>query len=246
MTGVAQEMDALTRLRRDLRAAAKDLSQGEVRYLVDAYYQMQQDRIRSSAQARSLRDTDGPHLVIQWLAENTATLERNIKSALDSYTQASPIGQWATKQIGIGPVISAGLESHIDIEKPPTAGNIWSFAGLDPTTTWAKGKKRPWNARLKVICWKAGESFVKVSGNEKAVYGRLWAERKALEVERNEAGAFTEQTKEKLKRFKIDKSKEAYKVYAAGRLPAGHLHARAKRWAVKIFLSHWQHVAWRR
>ena len=83
MTGAAQEMDALTRLRRDLRAAAKDLSQGEVRYLVDAYYQMQQDRIRSSAQVRALRDTDEPHLVIQWLAENTALIH---------HTTSDPIG----------------------------------------------------------------------------------------------------------------------------------------------------------
>ncbi len=89
MTGAAQEMDALTRLRRDLRAAAKDLSQGEVRYLVDAYYQMQQDRIRSSAQVRALRDTDEPHLVIQWLAENTATLERGVGARMRAGLRAA-------------------------------------------------------------------------------------------------------------------------------------------------------------
>ena len=28
-------------------------------------------------------------------------------------------------------------------------------------------------------------------------------------------------------------------------LPPAHVHARAKRYAVKLFLSHYQHVAWR-
>jgi len=30
----------------------------------------------------------------------------------------------------------------------------------------------------------------------------------------------------------------------AGKLPPAHIHARAKRWAVKIFLAHWHHVAY--
>ena len=36
-------------------------------------------------------------------------------------------------------------------------------------------------------------------------------------------------------RYKIGKTTEAYAAYSAGRLPPGHLHARAKRWAVKLF-----------
>lgn len=46
-------------------------------------------------------------------------------------------------------------------------------------------------------------------------------------------------------RYKIGKTTEAYAAYSAGRLPPGHLHARAKRWAVKLFLAHWHAVAYR-
>jgi len=115
---------------------------------------------------------------------------------------------------------------------------------LDPTVTWEKKTKRPWNAALKVVTWKIGESFVKVSSNENDVYGKVYVERKALEIERNEVGAFAEQAAEKLRKFKFSEDTGAHKAYEAGKLPPAHIHARAKRYAVKLFLAHWQEVAY--
>jgi len=172
-------------------------------------------------------------------------LERSIKNALDAYGSASPVGRWAKSIVGIGPVISAGLLAHIDITKAPTVGHIWRFAGLDPTVTWEKGQKRPWNASLKTLCWKIGESFVKVSTHEDDVYGHLYVERKVKEQARNDAGALADQAAAKLDKFRIGKTTDAYAAYAAGKLPPGHLHARAKRWAVKLFLAHYHAVAFR-
>ena len=34
-------------------------------------------------------------------------------------------------------------------------------------------------------------------------------------------------------------------TYEAGKLPPAHLHARARRWCVKLFLSHWHAEAYR-
>ena len=98
-------------------------------------------------------------------------------------------------------MIAAGLEAHIDITRAPTVGHIWRYAGLDPTCEWRKGEKRPWNASLKTLCWKIGESFVKVSGKEKSLYGRLWKERKELEEKRNAAGEFADQAAERVNDF---------------------------------------------
>ena len=56
--------------------------------------------------------------------------------------------------------ISAGLMANIDITKVQTAGQIQAFAGLDPTREWNKGEKRPYNARLKALCWKIGQCFI--------------------------------------------------------------------------------------
>lgn len=232
------ELELVSRMGKDLREAAKVLSDNEARFLVDAYYQMQADRIRSDSQARSMEKTAEPNAVLEWLGSQSEVLENQVKGALDKYSNAHPIGQWMREQKGIGPVIAAGLLAHIDIKRAETAGAIWKYAGLDPSVAWEKGEKRPWNASLKTLCWKMGESFVKVSGQDDAVYGKLYALRKELETARNEAGEFAEQAKAKLEKFKIGKTTEAYKYYSAGKLPPAHIHARAKRYAVKMFLSH--------
>jgi hypothetical protein len=105
--------------------------------------------------------------------------------------------------------------------------------------------KRPWNAGLKVLCWKIGESFVKVSGSPNDFYGKLYLERKAIESRKNEAGDYAEQAADKLKRFRIGKSTDAYQYYSKGKLPPAHIHARAKRWTVKLFLAHYHTAAFR-
>lgn len=238
------DIESVHKLTKDLKQAAVTMSHAEARYLVDAYYQMQDNRLRSNNQIRSLTDTPEPHETLAWLAENAALLERQVKSALGVYASSHAAGAWAQSIVGIGPVLSAGLLAHIDITKAPTVGHIWRFAGLDPTLSWEKGEKRPWNAALKTLCWKIGESFVKVSGHDEDVYGHLYAERKRFELAQSEAGAHAEQAAAKLKKFKIGKDTDARKAYEAGRLPPAHLHARAKRWAVKLFLAHYQAVAY--
>lgn len=244
-------IEPLKRLSRDLKQAAKQLTPDEARYLVDAYYQMQENRIRSQNQIRAITQSDDadtepePHETLAWLGDNTAMLERNIKNALDAYGDAHLVGRWSKEIVGIGPVISAGLLAHIDITKAPTVGHIWRFAGLDPTQEWNKGQKRPWNASLKTLCWKVGESFVKVSGHDADVYGKLYLARKAYESAKNDASEYATQAAAKLERFRIGKGTEARKHYEGGKLPPGHLHARAKRWAVKLFLAHWHAVAYR-
>ena len=238
-------LDTVEILNKDLRTAAATLTDTEARFLVDAYYQMQDDRIRSNNQVRSIvkLETKEPHLILRWLAEQSDLLETSIKAALDKYSAAHPIGERMRTVKGVGPVIAAGLLAHIDIHEAETAGSIWRFAGLDPTSHWGKGKKRPFNAKLKTLTWKLGESFVKVSGKDDAFYGKLYVDRKQIEIEKNEAGDFADQAKEKLDKHKIGKTTDAYKAYSIGKLPKAHIHARAKRYAVKMFLSH-LHEVW--
>lgn len=125
-----------------------------------------------------------------------------------------------------------------------TVGKIWRFAGLDPTVTWGQGQKRPWNARLKTLCWKIGESFVKQSGRESDFYGKLYLQRKAIEIEKNEAGAFADQAKVSLSTKNFREDTIARQHYEKGQLPPARIHLRAQRWAVKLFLAHWHHVAY--
>jgi hypothetical protein len=238
--GAIQE--AVRKITKDEKLAAAKLGKNEARFLVDAYYQMQENRIRSDGQVRSMGAADEPHAVLQWLADMNRTLEEQIKIALDAYSGSDPIGAWLRSQKGIGPVIAAGLLAHLDITRAETAGAFWSFAGLEPSKTWEKGKKRPWNADLKLLCWKLGESFVKVSGYDDAYYGKAYKERKLLEIERNERGDFKGQAEAALKAKNYSKDTDAYKAYIQGKLPPAHIHARARRYAAKLLLSDLHHV----
>lgn len=291
-------LDPLTKLDIDLRDASRMLSQREVRYLVDLYYQCQEYRIATANQNRALEALKEPNQLILWALGNFQTLEKNIAKVMDKYTLTTLTGQWMRSITGIGPIITAGLLGHIEIEKAPTAGQIWRYAGLDPSVEWignqravdlvakiagsgkvrittehvarcahevnrnfdnilrqAQGEdgkltrkglvgalaKRPWNSKLKTLCWKMGECFVKVMNRPSDYYGKVYAKRKALEISKNENGDYREQALRKLERFNIT-AQPTRGIYESGMLPPAHLHERAKRYAVKLFLSHMHHV----
>ena len=231
-------LEPIARLSRDLRAAAIALTDTEARYLVDAYYIMQEDRKRTRAQERALGENKEPHSVITWLAEQSKTLEQQITRALDVYTQAHLVGDWLRGVFGVGPVLAAGLLAHIDIKQASTVGHIWSYAGIagDGQKPWQKGQKRPWNPTLKTICWRLSDSFVKFSNNQKCFYGQIYRQRKALEVEKNEHCEFKHIAEARLRRDRErGRSSVERPFHEAGKLSPGHLELRARRYAVKLF-----------
>lgn len=237
-------MEPIDRLTKDLRNASKTLDKAEARYLVDQYYVLQDARIRAEGQIRAMSETKEPHEVLVWFGDNARTLENQIKAALKKFSESSRPGRWLLAQHGIGPVISAGLLAHIDINKAKVAGAIWRYAGLDPTVKWEKGKKRPWNAELKVLAWKAGDSFKKFSNDEKCFYGKIYREKKALEVRRNGDFLFKDQAETILKDKNFRRDTKAKAAYQNGQLPDAHLDMRAIRYTSKIFLSHLHNVMW--
>jgi hypothetical protein len=232
-------LDPVERLSRDLVQASKTLGNDEARYLVDAYYTMQEARKRTNNQVKAL-DGEEPHSLISWFADQNDTLEKQIKRALQSYAESFLVGQWSLSIYGIGPVITAGMLAHIDIHKAKTAGAIWRLAGLDPTVKWKKKQKRPWNAKLKTLCWKTGQCFMKFHNHPDCVYGKVYELRKEYEINRNERGENTELATQLLKKFRP--TTEAYKYLQKGVLPPAQIDARARRYAVKLFLSHLQMV----
>jgi hypothetical protein len=183
-----------------------------------------------------------PHEVLEWLFTQEETLEKQIRGALDIYGLSDIAGVWARSNKGIGPVIAAGLLANIDIEKAPTVGHIWRFAGLDPTSIWLPKTKRPWNASLKRLCFLIGESFVKVSNRPDDVYGKLYKGRKEWETERNSRQLYADQAKLALEQKRFSPETEAFKWYTKGMLPPARIHLRACRRATKLFLAHFHEV----
>lgn len=233
---------SVERLTKDLVRASITMSSEEARYLVDAYYIHQEGRKRLMNQILAMGAE--PHSIITWQAKQAKMMEGQIKRALEIYSEDKIVGRWAKANHGIGPVIAAGLLAHIDITKAPTVGHIWRFGGYDPTVKWEKKQKRPWNAGLKTLFWKIGQSFMKFSGEEECVYGQVYKERWAYEKTRNESGYNKDRSALILTQKNFDKKTEAYKAYSAGRLPPAHVNAQARRYAVKLFLSH-LHLVWR-
>jgi len=299
------DLPKIARLTKELREMARSTGPREGRALVDCYYALQEMRKSAANQrAAGLRGDEAAMPILTWVVAQDATMERRLRDLLGNFAEGYPVGRWAMSQVGIGPVIAAGLLAYIDIAKAQTPGHIYRFAGLDPSQEWigkeeaarrvehaavdAKGRLtatslaalaeganlrlealmrrivdkdgtpqeptranvaralsvRPWNAGLKTLCWKAGQCFMKFHGRDDCFYGHLYAERKAEEVRRNEAGEFAEQAALALKKKNFNRDTGAKAAYMAGKLPAGHLEARAERWAVKIFLSHWWQVAY--
>lgn len=240
---------AIARLDHDLAIAGRTMGAKEARFMVDAYYISQESRKRLANQLRAFDagvEIDGevrpePHILIDWLFVQSRTLENQIRRALDQYTQGHIMGAWMRQIVGIGPVISAGLLAHLE-DPRPTAGKIYAFAGLaaDGQKKWEKGEKRPYNAQLKTLCWHAGQSFMKLAGRDDCYYGKLYRERKAFEQRMSDEGKRATTATEWLPR--VGKTTQAYGHYAAGRLPPSQIDGRARRYAVKLFLSHMNEV----
>ena len=114
---------------------------------------------------------------------------------------------------------------------------------LTRTTLTDALSRRPWSNSLKCLAvFKAGESFVKVQSRENDFYGAYYLRRKAEEIEANENGKFADQAATALKVKKYGKETSSFQCYTEGKLPPAQIHNRARRWAVKLFLSHLHHV----
>lgn len=305
-------LELVDRIKRDfLEFVGTDiatLSRDETRFMVSQFYDLQENRMQSDNRIKALANKNAPKSALQFIRDQIYMSEKNVEKILVAFSKSQEIGKWAQSIPGIGPILSAALIAHIDITKAPTVGHIWSFAGLNPTSSWLgrvkseelvqkfipKGQKvteeqialiandagrradsiqqqirslnpdsdsrnitktdlikvlsrRPWNSELKVVCWKLGQSFVTVHGKDTKskgpdIYGVVYSDRKAYEIQKNEAGDYRDIALGKSKI--VGRSTEAYKSYSVGKLPLGHLDARARRYAVKLFLAHYHHVAY--
>jgi hypothetical protein len=227
---------------KDIRALHLKFDQSSVRELVSTYYRIQQDRIAVSAQSRELKENGSPYELTEFLSKQLHYMESSLVKPFEHFVSTYKVGQWAISQYGIGPVITAGLISNIDISRAHTAGSIWRYAGMDPTVVWNKGQKRPWNAELKTLTWKIGQSFMKFSGKDQCFYGKLYLQDKERRSKINESGGYSETAKHILstKNFKQNVTKAKLEN---GLLSDAHIDAQARRFAAKIFLSHF-HTVW--
>lgn len=230
-------------LLRDIRNRAQNQTSRSIKELVETYYEVQQLRLSVAGRFKTIQSIDGPSQLLEYYAQQLRRIESSFIKPLHTYAKKSTTGQWALSQHGIGPVIAAGLLAYVDITKAPTAGSVWRYAGLDPSVKATKSNKRSWNPDLKTLSWKIGLSFARFAEHDECYYGHLYLHDKQRRLEKNAAGDYASAAQAAL-HATTTVDPELRDVLLSGQLPVTQIDAQARRYAVKIFLSHYHAVAY--
>lgn len=166
--------------------------------------------------------------------------ERDMKEALNLYANeemvlklmigygenVGPIWDWLTsiKGLGAGSLAAQLLAQIDDISTFDNVSQLWRYAGYavinGEAEKNARGEKSHFNRSLKAICWNIADQFIK---QNTPIYREIYDNEKARQ-----------------RRLHPEK----IKVDGKWKYNDGHLHNRAWRKAVKVFLQHlW--VTWR-
>jgi len=115
-----------------------------------------------------------------WVDTRMERMEVELREQIKDTVALHPLwGAWLGKIRGIGPCIAGGLLSILDVKRASSPSAFFKICGLhvDEDTRLAvhreRGVKFEYNPFLKVICWKAGESFVKCAAL-RSYYRRIY------------------------------------------------------------------------
>jgi hypothetical protein len=229
---------------KDMRAVPFD--RDVLRALVDYRFSAQGMRKGAGNQIGAIErrtDTSPDSMALRVLYEDFAGVEKKADRAIEVMVESHEAGRWAVSIPGIAHTFAGVLLAYVDVRIANTAGKLWRFFGVDPTCKWEKGKKRPYCALGKTLVWQIGESFKKLGADHPSLYAKLYRERKALEIKRNDAGMFREQALARLELLKNRRiSPLQRETWGSGKLQPIGLDMRAGRYAAKLFLSHFHHV----
>lgn len=221
------------------------------------------NRIDGNVRQGLIKEGDLKKYGVHDVLKSTTSFEKEIQKRLTNEIKGYPLyNDYLLKIQGIGIVLSSGLMGYIeDVGKFKNVSSLWQYAGVGMNTycekckkptfvevTYGEGKTkktakrlRPkkqcgmcgsdtvpirqrrtlgyqsnYNDKLKVLCWKIATSFVKQSA-KKSGYRRIYDQIKTDEH-----------------------TKHPEKIVINGKISQndGHLHNKAMRKTVKIFLSH--------
>ena len=203
-------------------------------FLVTRYYQVQEHRIALGNQVAAMTEHNQNAAIIKGYYKRFYEIEKDIVKDLKTATADHIMSDWLDDVKGIGPILKAALLFTIDIRKAQHASSIWKYAGLDVAPD---GRGRG----------KFKEHLVKKEyENEK---GQI---KKTVGITFN---PFLKMTCWKISESFIKQKKSPYRqVYLTSKalyqkrdpkMSKMHCHNRAKRKAVKLFLSHFW-AEWRK
>jgi hypothetical protein len=148
------EVFEILKISKDLKTTIKNIdhiSRAEIRTLVSLFYQVQEIRIATREQLRSIeqnrsnkdsKNKDANVAILDYIVTNFVVLEKNINKILEMVVETRPEGRWLTQIKGIGAVLAAGLIGYLDITDKQYSSQFISYAGLNDNN-------RPWLGREK-------------------------------------------------------------------------------------------------
>ena len=200
-------------------------------------------RISSIQKGKSLMDEQLEHNFLEYT--NLDTLICTAKKTMVNFgVSVGPVWSWITfiRGLGEGSLAAQLLAQIDDIGKFDTVSKLWRFAGqavIDgKAETNTPGQKSSMNNKLRGICWNIGEQFVK---QQTPLYVDIYYSEKERQRILHPDVVCKTCTSELAFEVPWDDcpNKKHKRMYNDG-----HIHNRAKRKAIKIFLQHlW--VNWR-
>ena len=214
-----------------------------LKHYFHVHYDVQKVRIAAVSRLQQVGEVMG--IDFKFLIQQ----EKQIRDYLDYQTEKIKVcREWLKPKKGIGPLLSAGLVSILDIHKAPHPSSFWKYCGLHvvdgKSVKRVRGRKLDFNPDARTLAWKIADSFVK---QRTPVYRDIYDRRRPIEEKKlnypiGNVKACPEYTE------CLRKRKEKAKRTGRPMKPAAcrkHIYRRACRVMVKRFLLDFWTV-WRR
>jgi len=213
-----------------------------VRALVEVYYDVQKTRIAAQHRIRKAGEHGlseaSVELLMDWVNERMEKQETELKAMVLKQINDEPLWkEWLEGVKGVGPCIAGGLMAWVgDCSRFDTISKLWAYCGMHVVDGEAprrkRGERANWNGTLRTLCWKAGQSFVRVGEGYRDLYLQEKARLRLLHAEPIPFDP------PRLKKLKPGEEAPAGEIM---RFSDGHIDAMARRHTAKIFLAHyWQ------
>jgi len=159
---------------------------------------------------------------------------------IDNGAATGHLWDWITaiKGLGAGSLAAQLIALIDDIERAPTISALWRYAGYAVIDGKAeknrRGERSHFNGRLKSVCWLISDQFIR---HQTDFYRDIYDEYKYEQRQKHPEVVIKEK--------EVKQSDGTIKITKTKHFTDGHLHARARRYMMKMFLSHlW--VTWRK
>jgi len=99
-----------------------------------------------------------------WFHNRLYETEKELYKKLNNWSKDHPLRRKYLNRVkGIGGVLASGIIAWLTepILKAVHVSQIWSYCGLTPESLRKRNERLKYNPKLKVFCWKIGQSFIR-------------------------------------------------------------------------------------